>query len=617
MPISPRRSNAKTNRARCNPSRRWSRLAEIRNGRRAVEIRILLKGGTVVDGTAAPAYKADVRVADGLIVEIGADLAAGTGERVFDATGCYVTPGFIETHNHWDGGVWWTPNLEPLPAYGGTTSINGNCGFSLAPAPAGKAEQGDVIDIFNYFEDIPEEPMRALVPWDWQKWSEYKASMQAKVKLPLNYCSFCGHIPMRLAVMGQDAWARTATADEIAQMCALLDDALAAGAMGLSTNFLDYDKFERPLPSQLADDAELASLLGVLARYPDATLQVILDYFMRFTANDNLERFGKLAKAAGVKMQWAGMPALHYMNKQLPRAMELHEGFKAEGLPIVTGFNVISPTSVINFGRTLVFGQNGNPVWQELVNQPTWEAKAALLQDEDWRDRAREAWDAQFAHSYLHDPSALLLRESESGYGPVGVTLADYMAQTGINHASDAMARWVLNNGQESTILKRSWEQDEDVIEYLLKDSHSLANVTDAGAHGKLFCGAGYTAHLLTEYVRDRKVISIEQGVHMLTGRLAGFFGLNDRGEIAVGKAADITVFNLAEIAMRPEKKVWDVWDGTGGRTYRYTRDPAPMRLTLVNGEPTFDRGEFTGRYPGRFVGPVPAEVATLAEAAE
>ena len=577
-----------------------------------MEIRILIKGGTVVDGSGAPAYQADVRVARGLIVEVGSNLASTQGERVIDASGCYVAPGFIETHNHWDGGVWWTPNLDPLPAYGATTSINGNCGFSMAPAPAGEEEMQNVIDIFNYFEDIPEEPMRGIVPWDWSKWSEYKASMEKRVRLPLNFCSFCGHIPMRLAVMGQDAWTRAATPDEIEQMCALLDDALAAGAMGLSSNYLDYDKYERPLPSQLADDAEFAALLGVLARYPGTTFQIILDYFMRMTANDMLERFARLSTEAGIRMQWAGMPTLEFMSPQLPRAQELHEKFKAEGLDIYTGFNVLSPTSVINFGRTLVFGQNGNPVWQELVNTPTWEAKAAMLSDPAWLAKARTAWDNQFPHSNLHHPSALLLRESESGYGPIGVTLAEYMADKGIEHASDAMADWVLNNGQESVILKESWEKNEDTLNKLLTDTNSLANVSDAGAHGKLFCGAGYNVFLLTDYVRDRKVISIEQGVHMLTGRLAGFFGLDDRGLIKVGMAADITVFDLDEIEMRPEKKTWDVWDGTGGRTYRYTRDPAPMRLTLVNGEPTFDRGEFTGRYPGRFVGPQQAEEGVL-----
>ena len=333
-----------------------------------MEIRILIKGGTVVDGSGAPAYSADVRVAQGKIIEIGKGLVASHGERTVDATGCYVTPGLIETHNHWDGGVWWSPNLDPLPGYGATTSINGNCGFSMAPAPQSAEGKQDIIDIFNYFEDIPEEPMREIVPWDWTKWSEYKASMERNVRVPMNFCAFCGHIPLRLSVMGQDAWTRAAKPDEVAAMCDLLDDALAAGAMGLSSNYLDYDKFERPLPSQLADDAEFAALLGVIARHPGATFQVILDYFMRMTANATLERFGRLAKEAGIRMQWAGMPTLKYMAPQLPRAEELHARFKAEGLDIYTSFNVISPTSVINFGRTLVFGQNGNPVWQELVN---------------------------------------------------------------------------------------------------------------------------------------------------------------------------------------------------------------------------------------------------------
>ncbi|WP_373079954.1 amidohydrolase family protein [Zhongshania sp.] len=570
-----------------------------------MEIKILIKGGTLVDGSAAPAYSGDVRIAGGKIVEIGQNLDSLKGERLFDAKGCYVTPGFIETHNHWDGGVWWSPNLDPLPGYGGTTTINGNCGFSLAPAPQTEEDKQDVIDIFNFFEDIPEEPMRKIVPWDWVKWSEYKASMQRNVRVPLNFCSFCGHIPMRLSVMGQDAWKRAATADEIAQMCELLEDALAAGAMGLSSNYLDWDKYDRPLPSQLADDAEFDALLAVLARYPAATFQVIVDYFMRMTGNESVERMARLATKAGVRMQWAGLPTLKYQESMVPRATELHEQFKAEGADIYTAFNVLSPTSVVNFGRSLVFAQNGNPVWQELVNAEPWTAKKALLEDSQWLARARDAWDNTYSHSNFHDATALLLRESESGYGPIGVTLAEYMAESGIEHMSDALAQWVLNNGAESVILKRMMEKVEPTLEYLLNDPNSLANVSDAGAHGKMFCGAGYAAWLLTDYVRDRKVISIEQAVHMLTGRLADFFGLNDRGHLEVGKAADITVFDLNEIEMRPEKKTWDVWDGTGGRTYRYTRDPAPMRLTLVNGEPTFDRGEFTGRYPGDFISPI------------
>jgi N-acyl-D-amino-acid deacylase len=171
--------------------------------------RFLIQGGRIVDGTGTAAYDADVRVASGRIVEVGKALTPCDDERIIDAAGCLVTPGFIETHNHWDGSVWWSPVMEPLSANGVTTSINGNCGFSMAPAPADPADRETIIEKFNFFEDIPEPPMKRQVPWNWRFWSEYKASMQRRVKLPVNYASFCGHIPIRLCVMGQDAWTRT------------------------------------------------------------------------------------------------------------------------------------------------------------------------------------------------------------------------------------------------------------------------------------------------------------------------------------------------------------------------------------------------------------------------
>jgi N-acyl-D-amino-acid deacylase len=577
---------------------------------------MLIKGGTVVDGTGAQAYSADVRVSGGRITEIGANLQAARGERTVDASGCYVTPGFIETHNHWDGGVWWSPNMEPLPAYGVTTSINGNCGFSMAPVSPRAEDRQSVIEIFNFFEDIPEAPMEKLVPWDWSTWSEYKRSMVRNVKTPVNFAAFCGHIPLRLFVMGQQAWDRAARPDEIEKMCGLLDDALRAGAMGLSSNQLDHDKHERPLPSQLADDAEYAALLKVLSRYPGATFQVIVDHFMRMTGPATVERLGKIAQATGVRMQWAGLPTLKFQAKVRVRSAELHEQFKKDGLDFYTGFHHVSPTSVINFNRSLVFAQNGNPVWQEIIDAKSWEEKQGMLSDPQWLDRAREGWRNQYAHSYLHDPTALTLRESETGYGPTGVTLAAYIAEGGFSHPSDALAEWVLNNGAESVVHKKSWERDEEVLLQLLRDPNSIGNISDAGAHGKMFCGAGDNVYLLTDFVRDRKLLTIEEGVHNLTGKLAGFFGLQQRGVLKVGNIADITVFDLDKIERRPEEKIWDVWDGEGGRTYRYTRAAAPMKLTLVSGIPTFDHGLFTGRFPGAFVGPEPAQQPAVARVA-
>jgi len=162
----------------------------------------------------------------------------------------------------------------------------------------------------------------------------------------------------------------------------------------------------------------------------------------------------------------------------------------------------------------------------------------------------------------------------------------------------------------------RDWDRDDALLLQLFRDPRSVGNISDAGAHGKLFCGAGECVLLLTKWHRDMKLLSIEEAVHVITGKLANFFGLHDRGVVAIGKRADLTVFNLDEIECRPEVKYWDVPDGTGGRTYRYIREAAPMRLTLVNGVPTFDNGQVTGNFPGHFVRPAGAVAAKSAVAA-
>lgn len=569
-----------------------------------MEVQYLIKDGTIVDGTGAPAFRGDLRVRHGRIDRIAPSLAPEKRERVIDASGCYVTPGFIEQHNHWDAGVWWVPLMEPFSAYGVTTSINGNCGFSLAPAHPDPAVREEMIDIFNFFEDIPREPQRDVLPWNWRRWSEYRATMEQNVRTPVNFGAYCGHIALRLAVMGLDAWQRSATPEETAEMAALLDDALVAGAMGLSTNYFDYDRHERPLPSQLADDAELRGLLEVLGRHPGATLEVITDIFIRNTAAATVERLGGIAVEANVRMNWVGIPPFKFQAKIRPELEALHERFKEEGRDFWTGYHHIAPTSMMNFVSSLVFSQNGNPVWQEMVNADREEAKLRMLADPAWRDRARRSWDDQLPHSYLNDPSALTFRESETGYTATGITLADYMADTAIEHPSDALAEYLLVNGVGSLVLKRSQEVDEDVVVRLVKDPRSVGNTSDAGAHGQLFCGAGDNVFLLTDYVRDRQLLTIEEAVHVLTGKLAAFFDLQERGVLKEGYLADITVFDLGEIERRPEEKVWDVPDGKGGRTYRYTRTAAPMRLTLVGGVATFDHGAVTGNFPGRFIAP-------------
>lgn len=567
---------------------------------------LLIRGGTVVDGTGAPGFAADIRVKDGIIAEVGINLAVGAGERVIDAAGCFVAPGFIESHTHFDGTMWWEPEMDPLPGFGVTTSIMGNCGFSAAPVSKDAAARLEMVKIFSFFEDIPIEPFLKELPWDWETWSEYKESMVRNLKVSGNYAAFVGHIAIRLAAMGMAAWDRVATPQEIERMAELLDDALKAGALGLSTNLLDHDGENRPIPTLVADDAEFAALLAVLEKYPATSLQIVVDTFMRMSAPAQMERIARLCGTSKIRVQWAGgIPTLEFQKGIQGGMVAQFEEFKKKGLDFWVGYAHVSPTNTLSIKRSLIFAQSNDYVWHEVVLAETDEAKAKLLRDPDWRVRARHSWDHEaIKHSPVANGKYLFLLNSDNGVGPIRITLGEYAEQLGGVHPSDAMAEWLLANGLDSTVHMPPFPIDEDMTLKLLKDEHTVGNINDAPAHGQMLCGGGENMLLFTKYVKELGVLTVEEAVHVMTGKLAGFFNLQDRGEIKVGKRADIAVFDLDEIRYQDIKKVHDVPDGFGGKIWRWTRDAAPMRLTLVNGVPTFENGKFTGALPGQLLSP-------------
>lgn len=564
----------------------------------------LIRGGVIVDGKGNPSFKGDLRTKNGFIEEIAENIPTTDGETIIEAEGCFVLPGLIETHTHFDGTMWWQPGLDPLPGCGVTTIVMGNCGFALAPLHPEEEVRREVVKIFSFFEDIPEQPFLQNLSWDWNTWSEYKASMSTKTQVPTNYGAYVGHIALRLAVMGLEAWERTATAEEIAQIAALLDDALAAGAMGMSTNLMDHDGNDRPVPSLVADDAEFLALFAVMENYPSVTLQVVVDSLMRFTAVQSMERLASLVGDRGIRVQWGGVPTLQWQKDyglQQP-LVELHERFKDEGLDFWTGFAHVPITVTASVRQSLLFAQSNDFVWHEVVTAESDEEKLRLLADPEWRERARISWQNDSLETgFFRDPAPILLDNSENGHDPI-TTLGEFAGAHGLPH-SDAMAEWIIRNGLSSTVTMPPWKQDDDMVINLTRDPKAAGNITDAGAHGQLFCGAGDNLRLYTDYVRSGK-LSIEEAVYSQTGKLADHFGFPDRGTLEVGKRADITVFNLEEIEHREKYKVSDVPDGNGGFTWRWTRDPGPVRLTLVNGVATYDQAGATGTRPGVMVAP-------------
>jgi N-acyl-D-amino-acid deacylase len=359
---------------------------------------------------------------------------------------------------------------------------------------------------------------------------------------------------------------------------------------------------------------EFEALLVVLERYPPATYQVIVDTSMRQTGPEMLERLARLTKGRKIRMQIAGaIPTLVYQRPFMDGMIETVRRMQAEGYDVWPGFAHVPPTITVSLYKSLLFAQSNDYVWHEVVLAEGDEAKMAILRDPDFRARARESWDTKcWPHSPFANPQDLFLTNPENGPGPIDMNLKEYAYRLGV-HPSDALAEWILANGVASTIDMKPMEKDMDITVKLMKDEKTVGNISDAGAHLQMLCGGGENVYLLTEYARDSNLLTLEQAVHMQTGKLSNFFGLHDRGELKVGKRADIAVFNLKEIEVRKREKRYDMPDGKGGFSWRFSRQAAPMRLTLVNGVSTFDGEKYTGACPGEFISPAMEETIALA----
>lgn len=553
---------------------------------------LLIKGGTVIDGTGAAGRKADVLVSDGRIAAIGPDLAS-RGAQVIDAAGAVVTPGFIDSHTHYDATIYWDPMLDPMTQHGVTTVVGGNCSLSLAPVrPDDRRAQ---VEVFSYLEDLPGDLLNEVIPWDWERYADYARST-SQVPLGLNLMTYAGHSQIRCYVMGDEAWERTATADEIAQMVELLDEALAAGALGLSYSLFDKDRGGRPVPSAIAGDAELDALIAKLGEY-GATFQ--------FVPGDNADAIVRQLKWLGGFFGNHGVTGLYnilvHMETQPDRASRIIaclEELRAQGITIHA---MVSPRYIemsIGFEQSICFIDL--PAWNEFVQSPI-ETKKAMIDDPAWRARGREEADTRRSTMFPFKRADTLKIASTSDRPEcgawIGKSLEDLHAARG-GHISDVLADWVKENHFDTSFALPIANTDADEVAAMMRSPVSIISASDAGAHLQMFCAAGDSTLLLTRFVRDRKDLGLEQAVHELTGRQAEIFRIPDRGVLAPGMVADITVFALDELEYGAEKTVADM---PGGIT-RLTRDPGGYRYTIVAGEIVQQDGKATGKLPARWL---------------
>lgn len=556
---------------------------------------LLIRGGMVVDGTDEPPFPADVRVRAGVIAEVGPRLWPD-GEPVLDAGGAFVAPGFIDTHTHLDPSLFWDPLCDPMPQHGVTTVVTGNCSLSLAPVRP--EHRGDLAAMFAYIEDIPRSALSGAVPWGWTSWREYDEALR-RDGFAVNVASLVGHTALRLFVMGDQAWERPASPTERSRMAAVLDGCLLAGGFGLSTSLFDEDAAKRPVPSRLADDAEVGAVLDVLAARA-AFFAFIPNVATHAGILRDVERMARLCRPRGIVASWNG---LFHDERKPERSAELltqAAELQADGARV---YPQVSPRRMdvrVNWDGGMAFYSMAP--WHQVV-QASGEDKRRLLADPAWRTSARAAWEAMprtlLRHQELDHILLVSVTRPEHGRW-VGATLADLAAEWG-GHPCDVLADWALANDCRPGIVGIGVANaDPGGVAQLLRHPATIVSNSDAGAHVQMMCAAGDTTLLLTRHVRDRGDLPLERAVWELTGRQAALFGIPGRGTVTPGAAADLVVFDLAELAWLPDALVEDLPGGGGpsappGRGYRYT---------VIAGVPTQENGTLTAQRPGRVLSP-------------
>lgn len=551
----------------------------------------LIQGGSVIDGTGLPAVPADLRVRAGRIVEIGQRLLAD-GERRIDATGCVVTPGFIDTHTHYDASIFWDPRCDPIALHGVTSLLIGNCALGLAPVrPAERAELGA---LFSFVEDIPPSVFETQVPWRWESWPDYAAYLKS-MPLGVNVAALVSHSLLRQYAMGADAWQRAATPAETAAMASLAGEAMAAGAFGLSVSRFDRSPDGRLVPSYHADDAELAALCAAIAP-ARGVVQIIPTQNDADAWHEDLRRLCRIASLSGCPVVSNFIGQRPDDPTAAPRLLELARELRAGGADF---FHMASPRSidlVLNFQQSMLLMYV--PAWNAVLQStmPESEKKAALA-DPAWRAAAREQWDAV---PFPRDVAALfrIIEVGTAANEPwLGRSFGDLLAARP-GHASDCLADWALENDLLAKFTYPYTNTDAAIVGSLLAAPENLISGSDAGAHIAMFDGAGDTTLVLTRHVRDRGDLTLEQAVHRMTAEPARFLGLSDRGRISVGAVADLAIFRLEDLAWRDCVRVRDV----PGKLGRLRRPAGGYRFTLIAGQVVQQEGEATSALPARFL---------------
>ncbi|MCP5265368.1 MAG: amidohydrolase family protein [Burkholderiaceae bacterium] len=566
---------------------------------RATPFDLVIRGGTLADGSGAPLREADVGIRGERIVAVDARLARGT--REIDARGRLVTPGFVDIHSHYDGQACWDPHLWPSSQHGVTTAVMGNCGVGFAPVHA--RDHDRLIELMEGVEDIPGVALQEGLRWNWESFADYLDAIDALPR-DIDIAAQLPHAALRLYVMGDRAVAlEDATPDEIARMRSLARDAMAAGALGFSSSrSLNHRTVGGdPTPTLRATEAELTGIAQGLADAGRGVLQFISDF-----APDGVAEFDMLKRVARtsgrpISISLAQRPATPTAWRQ---RLELIEQANREGIAFRAQ---VAPRPVgVLFGLMT----SRNP----LSDCPSFVALAALSLEEKvaaMRDPALRARIlAEAAH---HVPEVIGRRGLDFRFvfplgdppdyePPAERSIAAIAKRTGVEPIEAAYDALLARDGRELLLYPFANYADGnlDACGEMLAHPHTVPGLADGGAHVGLICDGSFPTYTLAHWGRDRSHgrLPVERLVEMLTSRSAAAVGLLDRGLVATGYKADLNIIDMDRLAIEPPEIRFDL--PAGGR--RFHQRARGYEATVVSGQVSYVAGEPTGVLAGRLV---------------
>ena len=552
---------------------------------------LLIKNGRIVDGSGMPAFRGDVGIQNGKIAEMGK--LSGPAKRTIDAKEQVVAPGFVDNHTHFDAQVTWDPLCSFSPQHGATTVVFGNCSLGLAPIRPGSAKR--VAEFLSYVEAIPMNVL-GTVDVEWESVAQYMNRLEGR--LGVNVGNFIGHTTVRYYVMGDDAQKRTATDDEIKQMQDVVRDGMKAGALGFSVsrNRGHYDPQGVHIPALWADEKEIFALADVLRELGTGIIQCGGGRAPEL--KDGL--MARLSEATGRTVIYNNLgQTMRDPDAWKKHMARLEETAKAG----IRAFPLASPnrtTQHFTMKNCQVF--RGTPTWHPILLASD-EEKLRAYSDPAVR---RKLHEEVVEHKGTKLPAAGYSKEwwkymwvyepkLAKNKGLKDKTIEQLAKEQG-KGVIDAFLDLVVEEKLETEFMQSEINVDTEAMKQILNHPNAIIGLSDGGAHVQFHGGYGYCSRLLSEWVREKKIMTMEHAVRRLTFDSASALGLYDRGLLRPGLNADVVIFDPDTVRSGPESIVHDFPAG-GWRV----KEPAEgVMATIVNGQVLLENGEHTGALPGK-----------------